>query len=71
MLKSCILFANGGNYDEREVEWYRGQMKEIDESIEAIKAQRDEKMKEIAEEMARLMKEPNENFEKDYQGSIQ
>ena len=46
-------------------------MKEIDESIETIKAQRDEKMKEITEEMAKLMKEPNENFEKDYQGSIQ
>jgi len=27
-------------------------------------------MKTVVEEMATLMKEPNENFEKDYQGSI-
>jgi hypothetical protein len=71
MLKSCVLFSNGGNYDEKEVEWYSEQMKEINEMVEKTKVERDEKMKEIVEEMALLMKEPNENFEKDYQGSIQ
>ena len=30
MLKACPLFKNGGNYSEKEIEWYRGQMNEID-----------------------------------------
>lgn len=71
MLNSCVLFENGGNYDQREVDWYREQMKEINETIEQTKKERDEKLKEVVEEMAKLMKEPNESFEKDYQGSIQ
>lgn len=30
MLKACVLFEVGGNYSNEEVEWYRGQMEEID-----------------------------------------
>jgi len=70
MLNSCLLFEKNGNYDAREVEWYRGQMKEINEMIIKIKQERDEKMKSVVDEMARLMKEPNATFEQGYQGSI-
>lgn len=31
MLRSCPLFDNGGNYSSDEIEWYRGQMSEIDQ----------------------------------------
>lgn len=34
MLAQCVLFEAGGNYSRDEVEWYRGQMKEINEMIE-------------------------------------
>lgn len=71
MLNSCLLFEKGGNYDQKEVDWYREQMKEIDEMIVKTKQEREEKVKETVEEMARLIREPNENFEQDYQGSIQ
>lgn len=33
MLNQCQLFEAGGNYSADEVEWYRGQMKEINEMI--------------------------------------
>ncbi len=70
MLNSCQLFESGGNYSNDEIEWYRGQMKEINEMISKTKQERDVKMKELNTEMERLMKEPYEQFEKDYKGSI-
>jgi hypothetical protein len=45
-------------------------MKEINEMIERTRQERDSKMKELNTEMERLMKEPYEQFEKDYKGSI-
>jgi hypothetical protein len=64
------LFDKGGNYDLEEVEWYRTQMKEINDMIENCKSQRDIKLKEVHLQMEKLMKEPNEVFEKNYKGSI-
>jgi hypothetical protein len=60
------LFEKGGNYSSDEVEWYRGQMKEINEMIVKCKEERDEKQKEIHVKMEKLMNEPVEKFEKDY-----
>lgn len=71
MLKSCVLFEKGGNYDEKEVQWYRDQMTEIDDMIKKTMQERDERLKQVVEEMATLMREPNETFESEYQGSIQ
>ena len=70
MLNSCQMFESGGNYSQDEIEWYRGQMKEINEMITKTKAERDNKMKDLSSEMEKLMKEPYELFEKDYKGSI-
>jgi len=53
-----------------EIEWYQGQMKEINEMISKTKADRDAKMKDLSSEMEKLMREPYEQFEKDYKGSI-
>ena len=46
-------------------------MKEIDEMIIKSKEEREEKMKELIEEMETLLKEPNEQFSKGYTESIQ
>jgi len=45
-------------------------MREINEMITKTKEERDAKMKELNAEMEKLMKEPYEQFEKDYKGSI-
>jgi hypothetical protein len=47
MLSSCLLFENGGNYDQPEVEWYRGQMEEINAMIQTCKDQRQVKVQEL------------------------
>jgi hypothetical protein len=60
MLTGCVLFEKGGNYSEDEVEWYRGQMKEINEMIERVRGEREAKMKEVNGEMEKLMREPYE-----------
>ena len=70
MLAQCVLFEKGGNYSTDEIEWYRGQMKEINEMITKVREERDNKMKDLNNEMERLMREPFEMFEKDYKGSI-
>ena len=70
MLAQCVLFDKGGNYSADEIEWYRGQMKEINEMITKVREERDGRMKELNGEMERLMREPFELFEKDYKGSI-
>ena len=44
MLKSCQLFENGGNYDKAEIEWYQGQMDEINDMIVKCKEARLEKV---------------------------
>jgi hypothetical protein len=70
MLKSCALFESGGNYSQPEIDWYKGQMVEIDEMLQKCKQQRDVKLNEVHAKMEKLMKEPNEVFEKNYKGSI-
>ena len=45
-------------------------MKEINEMRVKTREERDAKMKELNGEMEKLMKEPYEQFEKDYKGSI-
>jgi hypothetical protein len=40
MLKSCTLFSKGGNYSEEEIEWYHGQMTDIDNFLLEIKEKR-------------------------------
>lgn len=58
MLASCQLFENGGNYDKPEVEWYQGQIDEINNMITTCKEQRTEKVAELVEEMNKLQQEP-------------
>ena len=58
MLASCQLFENGGNYDKPEVEWYQGQIDEINAMITTCKDQRTEKVTELVEEMTKLQQEP-------------
>lgn len=58
MLSSCQLFENGGNYDKPEVEWYQGQIDEINSMITTCKEQRVEKVNELVEEMSKLQQEP-------------
>ena len=36
MLKSCPLFENNGNYSQEEIDWYRGQMDEIDGMFQTL-----------------------------------
>jgi hypothetical protein len=37
MLQSCQLFEYGGNYDKAEIDWYQGQMDEINQMITTCK----------------------------------
>ena len=49
MINGCHLFENGGNYDQAEVEWYRGQIEEINQMVSTCRDQRSEKVKELLE----------------------
>ena len=71
MLSSCVLFENGGNYDKPEVEWYQGQIDEINEMVNTCKEQRSEKVKELLEKMQSLKQEPQEDFNTEYKQSIE
>jgi hypothetical protein len=39
-LANCVLFEKGGNYAEAEIDWYKGQMDEIDKLIDESKEKR-------------------------------
>ena len=71
MLASCQLFENGGNYDKPEVEWYQGQIDEINAMITTCKDQRTEKVAELVEEMNKLQQEPQVEFNGEYKNSIE
>jgi len=71
MLKACVLFKKGGNYAEAEIDWYRGQMDDIDKMIEECKTERQERANTITEDMATLQKDPTAEFHGAYSGSIQ
>ena len=49
MLKSCPLFETGGNYSPDEIEWYRGQMNEIDQLFTSMVDKRKTHTDEINE----------------------
>ena len=71
MLQSCQLFENGGNYDKAEIDWYQGQMDEINQMITTCKDTRQEKVTEFVTEMQRLGVEPEEDFVGEYKNSIE
>ena len=71
MLKNCQLFEYGGNYSEEEVEWYRGQMNEINDMINAEKEKRVEKVTELSAEIERLQVEPDKEFVDAYKQNIE
>ena len=71
MLSSCQLFENGGNYDKAEIEWYQGQMDEINSMITTCKDQRLEKVTELVTEIDRLKVEPEQEFNGEYKASIE
>lgn len=66
MLKSCTLFSNGGNYSEEEIEWYHGQMTDIDNFLLEIKEKRIAVMGEYQEKMDELLKDPSIGFKSAY-----
>jgi len=65
------LFDDGGNYDQKEVEWYRVQMTDIDKTIEECKDERNLVMETMSENMAALLKDPSTEFQGAYSDSIQ
>lgn len=71
MLASCQLFENGGNYDKPEIEWYQGQLDEINAMITTCKDQRLEKVKELEEQMTQLQTDPEVEFNDEYKHNIQ
>ena len=48
------------NYSNEEIDWYKNQMKEINDMILKAKEERDAKMKEVNGDMEKLMREPYE-----------
>jgi len=70
MLASCTLFENGGNYDKPEIDWYQGQIDEINEMIKTCKTQRAQKVKELIEQMEILKVNPQADFNGSYKHSI-
>lgn len=71
MLASCQLFENGGNYDQAEIEWYQGQMNEINEMVDTCKEKRLGKVTELVAEIERLQVEPEAEFTDAYKQSIE
>ena len=70
MLKQCQLFANGGNYSQEEVEWYRGQMAEIDSLFLTMVENRKQHIQEINQQADKLKKDPTAEFNLAYTDSI-
>lgn len=71
MINGCLLFENGGNYDQPEVEWYRGQIEEINAMITTCKTQRSEKVKEILQQIEVLKVDPQAEFTAMYKQNIE
>ena len=66
MLKSCQFFNQGGDYSEREIEWYKNQMNEIDEMLQNFQKEKGQEIEEINEKLKALLNEPYESFEEEY-----
>ena len=71
MLKSCQLFENNGNYARDEVEWYRGQMDDIDKLINESKETKKAEIETISNQMEELKQDPTKEFLGEYNNSIQ
>ena len=71
MLRSCTLFDNGGNYAQAEVDWYRGQMNEIDKLIYESEEQRKVEIEKVVGDMDALKKDPTAEFSTEYKTSIE
>lgn len=71
MIKSCQLFDNGGNYDKPEIDWYQGQMDDINKMVETCKNQRKEKVAELKEHIEVLKKDPQAEFTDMYKKNIE
>jgi hypothetical protein len=70
MLKSCILFERQGNYAVAEVEWYRGQMDDIDKLIIESKDTKKGEIEQILSDMEQLKLDPSKDFMSEYGNSI-
>lgn len=70
MLKSCPQFDNGGNYSEEEIEWYRGQMSEIDQMFTSFMESRSNDISDINTQASSLKKDPTFEFNLAYTDSI-
>ena len=70
MLKSCPLFDNGGNYSSDEIEWYRGQMTEIDQLFLTMIDKRKSHISDINGQAEKLKKDPTTEFNLAYGDSI-
>ena len=70
MLKACWLFEHGGNYSQPEIDWYRGQMDEIDTLFNEMIAKRTEQRTDIAQQASKLQKDPTAEFNLSYIESI-
>ena len=66
-----MLFDNGGNYAVAEVEWYRGQMDDIDKLIEESKETKKGEIEQIVTDMDQLKEDPTKDFMGEYSNSIQ
>lgn len=58
MISSCVLFEKGGNYDKPEIEWYQGQIDEINQMVETCKQQRAERVSELKSNIEALKVDP-------------
>jgi hypothetical protein len=70
MLKSCPLFENGGIYSQDEIEWYRGQMSEIDQLFLTMIENRAQHISDINGQADKLKKDPTTEFNLAYSDSI-
>lgn len=71
MIRGCVLFEQGGNYDKPEIEWYQNQINEINEMVKTCQEQRSEKMKEFVEQIETLKVDPQADFTTEYKNSIE
>lgn len=71
MIESCKLIEEGGNYGQEEIEWYREQMKEIDEKIEEHKVKRAENLEKIKALCSKRQIEALEKFKEKYASSME
>ncbi|KRX00539.1 hypothetical protein PPERSA_04560 [Pseudocohnilembus persalinus] len=70
-LRESRLFQDGGEYDIQEVEWYREMLKEINQQLEDQKEKRKLRVQELEEYMNNKKIQLLQDFEKQYQVTIE